>query len=53
MDMTAVDPNLANRYFMKADYWSDRQGWTKAQKDEQLIQLDEVYRRGREALLGK
>jgi len=53
MDMTPVDAKLANRYLLKADYWSDRQGWTKAQKDEQLIQLDEVYRLGREALLGK
>jgi hypothetical protein len=31
---------------------SDRIGWTQAQKDEQVIELDEVYQQGWEAFLG-
>jgi hypothetical protein len=48
--MTEVDYDLALRYLKKADYWSDPKGWTDAQKDERLIQLDEVLRLGQEAL---
>jgi hypothetical protein len=50
IDMTEVDYDLALRYLKKADYWSDPKGWTDAQKDERLIQLDEVLRLGQEAL---
>ena len=52
IDMTDVDSGLAIRYLKKADYWSDPKGWTDAQKDERLIQLDEVLRR-QEALIGR
>lgn len=52
IDISFIDSDLATRYLMKADYWSDPQGWTEAEKDERLIQLDEVLRLGQEALLG-
>lgn len=45
-----IDPELAQLYLRKADYWSDPVGWTQAQKDDREIQLDEVYKRGQEAL---
>ncbi len=51
IDMSNIDSALAGRYLMKADYWSDTQGWSDAQKDDTLIQLDEVLRLGREVLL--
>lgn len=53
IDMQLVNGELANGYLLKADYWSDPEGWTAAAKNEQVIQLDEIYRLGREALLGK
>jgi hypothetical protein len=52
MDMGPINGEVANAYLLKADYWSDRDGWSQAAKDERAIQLDEVYRLGREALLG-
>lgn len=51
IDMSYIDSEIAGRYLMKADYWSDTQGWTEAEKDETLIQLDEVLRLGQEVLL--
>ena len=51
IDMSAVDYELTARYLMKADYWSDPKGWTDQQKDDRLIQLDEMFRLGTEALL--
>jgi len=51
IDMSHIDSDLAGRYLMKADYWSDTEGWTDADNDERLIQLDEVLRLGREVLL--
>jgi len=51
IDMSYIDSELAGRYLMKADYWSDTQGWTDEQKDDRLIQLDEVLRLGQEVLL--
>ena len=36
---------------MKADYWADAQGWTDAEKDDTLIELDQVIRMGHDALL--
>jgi hypothetical protein len=53
IDMTDVDSDLAITYLKKADYWSDRKGWSDAQKDERLIQLDEVIRLGQEALISR
>ena len=50
-DMLPVNPDLANLYLMKADYWSDPVGWTEAQKDDRRIQLDAVYEEGRKVLL--
>ena len=51
IDMSAVDYELTARYLMKADYWSDPKGWTNQQKDDRLIQLDEMLRLGTDALL--
>jgi hypothetical protein len=50
-DMLHIDSDLAMRYLMKADYWSDTEGGTAADNDERLIQLDDVLRLGREALV--
>jgi hypothetical protein len=50
MDIWSIDVELAELYLLKGDYWSDPEGWTLAQKDDRDIQLDEVYRRGQEAL---
>ena len=49
--MTDVDADLAIRYLKKADYWSDPHGWTEREKDDHLIQLDEVLLLGQAALL--
>lgn len=49
--MLPVDSAIAERYLLKADYWSDPRGWAEQQKDEMLSQLDEVFRLGRQALL--
>ena len=51
IDMSYIDSEIASRYLMKADFWSDTQGWTDAEKDDRLIQLDEVLRLGQEVLL--
>jgi hypothetical protein len=51
IDMSYIDSALAGRYLMKAEYWSDTQGWTDAQKNDGLIQLDEVLRLGQQVLL--
>ena len=51
IDMTAVDGELAIRYLKKADYWSDSVGWSEQQKDERLIQLDDVFELGTRALI--
>jgi hypothetical protein len=46
-----INHELALRCILKADYWSDPVGWSQQQKDERLIQLDEVFRLGQEALI--
>ena len=51
IDMTAVDGELAIRYLKEADYWSDSVGWSEQQKDERLIQLDDVFELGTRALI--
>jgi hypothetical protein len=51
VDMTEVDADLAIRYLKKADYWSDPAGWTDRQKDDRLIELDDVLLRGQAALI--
>jgi hypothetical protein len=51
IDMSHIDSEIAGVYLMKADYWADAQGWTDAQKDDTLIELDQVIRLGHEALL--
>jgi hypothetical protein len=49
--MLPVDQELAMRYVIKADYWSDPTAWEGKKNDKLLIELDEVFRLGREALL--
>jgi hypothetical protein len=51
--MLSVNEELAQLYVMKADYWSDRDGWEAKKKDTVLIELDEVFRLGCETLFGK
>jgi hypothetical protein len=51
IDMSYIHSEFAGRYLMKANYWSDTQGWTAAEKDDRLIQLDEVLRLGQELFL--
>ena len=51
--MLPLNHDLANRYLLKADYWSDPEGGSASKKDDLLIELDEVFRLGREALLRK
>jgi hypothetical protein len=48
--MLPIEPNLAGAYLLKADYWSDPEGWTLQQKDEQIIELDRVFTLGQRAL---
>jgi hypothetical protein len=49
--MSPINRTLADRYVMKADYWSDPRGWQGKRNDMLLIELDEVFRLGRESLL--
>jgi hypothetical protein len=51
IDMSHVDSQIAGVYLLKADYWADTRSWTDAQKDDTLIELDQVIRVGHEALL--
>jgi hypothetical protein len=51
--MMTINQELAIRYVLKADYWSDPRGWEGKNNDKLLIELDEVFRLGREALFGK
>ncbi|HSS22097.1 MAG TPA: DUF4062 domain-containing protein [Pyrinomonadaceae bacterium] len=44
--------DLANRYFLKAEYWSDPNLWTDERIDAERIRLTEVAEESRELLLG-
>lgn len=49
-DMYPIDDDLAVRYVMKADYLSDPDGWDARRNDKTLIELEEIFRLGREVL---
>ena len=51
--MLPLDQQVANDYVLKANYWSDRGGWTGTEEERLRIELDEVFRVGRKALLGE
>lgn len=42
---------LANRFFLKAQYWSDPESWTDTKVDAAKICLDELAKEARETLL--
>lgn len=42
---------LANRFFLKAEYWSDPESWTDDRINGAMIQLDELAKESRETLL--
>jgi len=42
---------LANRYFLKAQYWSDPDSWTQERIDSARIRLDELAEESRKFLL--
>jgi hypothetical protein len=50
-EMLPINQELAMRYVIKADYWSDPEAWEGKKNDKLLIELDEVFRLGREALV--
>jgi hypothetical protein len=43
---------LTNRFFLKAEYWSDPQSWTDERVNAAMIRLDELAKESRETLLG-
>jgi hypothetical protein len=45
-----INQDLASTYFLKAEYWSDPDGWVAAGKDDYLVNLDRVSELGRAAL---
>ena len=45
-----VNQDLAATYFLKAEYWSDPDGWVAAGKDAYLVNLDRITELGRAAL---
>ncbi|MDA2934585.1 hypothetical protein MYX82_09615 [Acidobacteria bacterium AH-259-D05] len=45
-----IDPDLANRCLLKADYWSDPNRWTDYQIDQSRIRVDQVYDEARRLL---
>jgi len=50
-DIYRVNPQLAERFFMKAEYWSDPVGWERSGRDLVLIDLDTLTESARAALL--
>jgi hypothetical protein len=51
-NLPEVPPDLVNRYFLKAEYWSDPEAWTDNRIESSKIRLDEISRESREQLLG-
>jgi hypothetical protein len=49
--MAPINGNIASTYLMKADYWSDPEGWQGTADDSVLIELDNVFEAGTNALL--
>jgi len=45
--------DLANRYFIKAEYWSNPELWTDRRVDEARIRIDEIANESRTVLLGQ
>jgi hypothetical protein len=43
---------LAERYFLKAEYWSDPNKWTEQRIESAKIRLDEISKESRQLLLG-
>ncbi|SRR5579883_564875 len=52
IDIYQINRDLAERCLLKADFWSDPQGWTLAEKDDSRIRLDELSAEARSLLLG-
>ena len=50
--MHEINPGISLLYLRKAEYWSDPEGWTDAQKDDRIILLDDLSHLGEKALLG-
>jgi hypothetical protein len=53
LKMNRFSDSTASLYLLKADYWSDPQGWADDKKDDYIIELDRVFELGRKALLPK
>jgi hypothetical protein len=51
IEIATVNRDLAERFFMKAEYWSDPKGWTLAGRDSSAIELDQLSEAARRALL--
>ena len=52
LDLPEAPTDLVNRYFLKAEYWSDPEAWTDDRIDSSRIRLDEISKESREQLLG-
>jgi hypothetical protein len=52
LNLPEAPTDLVNRYFLKAEYWSDPEAWTEHCIDSSKIHLDEISRESREQLLG-
>lgn len=46
-----IDPDLAERCFIKGSYWMERKSWTEARIKENRIALDQVFESTRDLLL--
>ena len=46
-----IDPDLANRCFLKGSYWQEPESWSEAQVEESRIALDQVLDSTQELLL--
>jgi hypothetical protein len=49
-DISLVSPRLSERFFLKAEYWSDPKGWDSSRRNNLLIDLNDLTESARAAL---
>ena len=49
-ELRSIDLSLAERYFLKGDYWADPTKWNQAEEDEINISIEEMTRLSRRLL---
>jgi hypothetical protein len=50
LELQPINPNLAERCLIKAEYWADPSTWTQQQIDESRIGLDGIIGESRQLL---